>query len=201
MITRAEIKERMTKPWTLYFTKGIDGSSSSIMLKSQEYVTTGTRYENLVTTGGSCQYLENKEGPHIVQLHDFIEPTEEELDMYEEVFAEGLKSIEEGTIYAFNDRGAPEKTLLCKASQIHARRFALSKDDKAWLNEKINGNTYSKTGIPVMGVMFDFEDALTHFVVKTDYGLCEYYAPDEKSLKAYLKTMGRKVSFIQKVAH
>ena len=197
MLTRNEIKLQMTQPWTYYFTRGLVGEESQIVLKSQKSVNMGTQYGSVVTTGGSCRnecgiHVKN---PKIVQMHEFIEPTEKELDEYEVVYKEGLKSIANGDIYAFNDRGNPEEVLLSKPAFLHAKRFALDKAEKETLIERLYNNSYSKIGIPSHGVMFSFLDMLTLFVVKTDYDLLEYYAPDKKSLVKYLKDRGEKVLY------
>lgn len=59
----------------------------------------------------------------------------------------------------------------------------LNRDDKNWLAECVNRNTYFKLSVPVMGWRFDFSDILKKFVVKQYGGWCEYFAPDKTSLR------------------
>ena len=51
------------------------------------------------------------------------------------------------------------------------RGEAMSREEKDWLCEAVNSNTYFRTAIPVMGYRFDFFDALKKYLVSnTDNG-------------------------------
>lgn len=62
----------------------------------------------------------------------------------------------------------------------------LTRLEKNWITQEINNNCYSKSGIPVMGWMFDFSDVVNTFVVK-QYGVwTQYNAIDKTSLRSTL---------------
>lgn len=51
------------------------------------------------------------------------------------------------------------------------RGEAMSREEKDWLCEAVNSNTYFRTAVPVMGYRFDFFDALKKYLVSnTDNG-------------------------------
>jgi hypothetical protein len=62
----------------------------------------------------------------------------------------------------------------------------LNREEREWLTLGINHNSYLKTGIPVRGWAFDFSDVLHRFWVKQFGMIIEYYATDEKTLRAML---------------
>lgn len=41
----------------------------------------------------------------------------------------------------------------------------LNREEKNWITEKVNGNTYFKSAIPLQGWRFDFSDILRTFLV------------------------------------
>ena len=49
------------------------------------------------------------------------------------------------------------------------RGEAMSREEKDWLCEAVNSNTYFRTAVPVMGYRFDFFDVLKKYLVK-QYG-------------------------------
>lgn len=49
------------------------------------------------------------------------------------------------------------------------RRQKMSREEKNWLAEKVNTNTYFRTAVPLMGYCFDFLDVLKKYVVN-QYG-------------------------------
>ena len=66
------------------------------------------------------------------------------------------------------------------------RGEAMSREDKDWLCEAVNSNTYFRTAVPVMGYRFDFFDVLRKYLVNQYGHWAEYYAPDRTSLRKYL---------------
>ena len=62
----------------------------------------------------------------------------------------------------------------------------MSREEKNWLAEAVNTNTYFRTAVPLMGYRFDFMDVLKKYLVNQYGHWAEYYAPDRTSLRAYL---------------
>ena len=62
----------------------------------------------------------------------------------------------------------------------------MSREEKNWLAEAVNSNTYFRTAVPLMGYRFDFFDVLKKYLVNQYGQWAEYYAPDRTSLRAYL---------------
>lgn len=62
----------------------------------------------------------------------------------------------------------------------------ISRDEKNWITEKVNHNTYFKSAIPLGGWCFDFSDMLKTFVVKQYGSYQEYRAIDKTSLRTML---------------
>ena len=86
--------------------------------------------------------------------------------------------------------GAPLGNLLaCEAYLLRVklnRGGTMSREEKDWLCEAVNSNTYFRTAIPVMGYRFDFFDVLKKYLVKQYGQWAEYYAPDRTSLRKLL---------------
>ena len=62
----------------------------------------------------------------------------------------------------------------------------MSREEKNWLAQAVNTNTYFRTAVPLMGYCFDFIDVLKRYLVN-QYGYwSEYYSPDKTSLRAHL---------------
>jgi len=59
------------------------------------------------------------------------------------------------------------------------RGEAMSREEKDWLCEAVNSNTYFRTA-------FDFFDVLKKYLVKQYGQWAEYYAPDRTSLRKHL---------------
>lgn len=59
-------------------------------------------------------------------------------------------------------------------------------EEKNWLCEKVNSNTYFRTAVPLGGWRFDFLDVLKKYIVNQYGHWSEYFAPDKTSLRAYL---------------
>ena len=66
------------------------------------------------------------------------------------------------------------------------RSEAMSREEKDWLCEAVNSNTYFRTAVPVMGYRFDFFDVLKKYLGKQYGQWAEYYAPDLTSLRKHL---------------
>ena len=62
----------------------------------------------------------------------------------------------------------------------------MSREEKNWLCEAVNSNTYFRTAVPLQGWRFDFFDVLKKYLVNQYRHWAEYYAPDRTSLRAYL---------------
>ena len=62
----------------------------------------------------------------------------------------------------------------------------MSREEKNWLCEAVNSNTYFRTAIPLQGYRFDFFDVLKKYLVNQYGQWTEFYAPDRTSLRAYL---------------
>ena len=62
----------------------------------------------------------------------------------------------------------------------------MNREEKNWLAEKVNTNTYFRAAVPLMGYCFDFFDVLKRYIVNQYGQWSEYYAPDKTSLRAYL---------------
>ena len=77
----------------------------------------------------------------------------------------------------------------CKAYQLRERLNngeKLDRSEKNWLTEAINHNTYSRRGVPVMGWLFDFTDAVHLYWVRQYGRITEYYATDKTALCSIL---------------
>ena len=85
----------------------------------------------------------------------------------------------------------PSLESLCN-SKVYLLRVKLycgermSREEKNWLYEAVNSNTYFRTAVPLQGYRFDFFDVLKKYLVKQYGQWTEYYAPDRTSLRAYL---------------
>ena len=62
----------------------------------------------------------------------------------------------------------------------------MSREDKDWLCEAVNNNTYFRSAVPLQGWRFDFIDVLKKYLVNQYGQWTEYYAPDRTSLRNYL---------------
>ena len=76
------------------------------------------------------------------------------------------------------------KVYLLRAKLNRGER--ISREEKDWLCEAVNSNTYFRTAVPLMGYRFDFFDVLKKYLVNQYGQWTEYYAPDRTSLRAYL---------------
>ena len=62
----------------------------------------------------------------------------------------------------------------------------LSREEKNWIAENVNHNSYFKNAIPLQGYRFDFSEILKTYVVKQYGTYQEYRAIDKTSLRAML---------------
>ena len=85
----------------------------------------------------------------------------------------------------------PPLESLCN-SKVYLLRLKLncgeqmSREEKNWLCEAVNSNTYFRTAVPLQGWRFDFFDVLKKYLINQYGQWTEYYAPDRTSLRAYL---------------
>ncbi len=87
----------------------------------------------------------------------------------------------------FVDWDVPELTSLQESKAYRLRKHLndggrLNREQKNWLTQAVNNNTFFKQGIPLMGYRFDFSDVLRCFYVKQYGQIQEYYAADKTSL-------------------
>lgn len=62
----------------------------------------------------------------------------------------------------------------------------LSRDEKNWLAEAVNRNSFFRSAVPLRGYRFGFEDVLKTYVVKQYDSWQEYNAPDKTSLRSFI---------------
>ncbi len=62
----------------------------------------------------------------------------------------------------------------------------LTREEKNWITEKVNTNSYFKSAIPLQGYRFDFSDTLRTYLVKQYGQYHEYKAIDRTGLRAIL---------------
>ena len=62
----------------------------------------------------------------------------------------------------------------------------LSRDEKNWIVENVNRNSYFKNAIPLGGYRFDFSEILKTYIVKQYGSYQEYRAIDKTSLRAII---------------
>ena len=62
----------------------------------------------------------------------------------------------------------------------------LTREEKNWIAENVNRNSYFKSAIPLSGYRFDFSEILKTFVVKQYGSYQEYKAVDKTSLRAMI---------------
>lgn len=76
------------------------------------------------------------------------------------------------------------KVYLLRTKLNHGER--MTREEKNWLADAVNTNTYFRTAVPLMGYRFDFFDVLKKYLVNQYGQWSEYYAPDRTSLRACL---------------
>ena len=62
----------------------------------------------------------------------------------------------------------------------------LSREEKNWIVENVNRNSYFKSAIPLGGYRFDFSEILKTYIVKQYGSYQEYRAIDKTSLRAMI---------------
>jgi len=96
-------------------------------------------------------------------------------------------------IFKFVNWDVPELKELkgSKAYKVYEKLnkgIKLSREEKDWVFEKLQTNSYSKTGIPLMGWMFDLSEFLKEYWVELeyyDYGIVKVYSLDKTSIRNY----------------
>ena len=67
-----------------------------------------------------------------------------------------------------------------------SKHTKLTREEKDYIFSNLQNNAYSRTGVPVLGWMFDFSEFLKSYWVKTrNYGILEVYAFDKTSIRNY----------------
>ena len=82
------------------------------------------------------------------------------------------------------DKLSGSKVYLLRLKLNRGKR--MSREEKNWLAEAVNTNTYFRTAVPLMGYRFDFMDVLKKYLVNQYGHWSEYYAPDRTSLRHFL---------------
>ena len=82
------------------------------------------------------------------------------------------------------DRLSGSKVYLLRLKLNRGER--MNREEKNWLCEAVNSNTYFRTAVPLQGYRFDFFDVLKKDLVNQYGQWTEYYAPDRTSLRVYL---------------
>lgn len=91
----------------------------------------------------------------------------------------------------FVDWDIPELSTL-QDSKVYQLRVQLnestpmSRQQKNWLTDSVNSNTYFKRAVPLMGYCFDFSDMLKCYFVKQYGHIAKYYAVDKTALRTFL---------------
>jgi len=62
----------------------------------------------------------------------------------------------------------------------------LCREEKNWITENVNRNTFFKDAIPLRGYRFDFSDVLRTFIVKQYGSYEEYKAIDKTGLRNFI---------------
>ena len=62
----------------------------------------------------------------------------------------------------------------------------LERNEKNWLTEAVNHNSYFKQSVPLQGWRFSFADVLHHYWVKQYGQIVEYFAVDKTALRSIL---------------
>ena len=88
----------------------------------------------------------------------------------------------------FVDWDVPELDTLkeCKAYTLRVKVLngdKLNREEKNWITDHVNHNTYFSYAIPVMGWSFDFSKVLNTYLVKQDGQWREYRATDKTALR------------------
>ena len=79
-----------------------------------------------------------------------------------------------------------------KVSKVYILREKLNnggqmnREEKDWLTEKVNSNTYFKSAVPLQGWRFDFSDILQTYIVKQYGHWAESKATDKTALRNFL---------------
>ncbi|MDO5615554.1 MAG: molybdenum ABC transporter ATP-binding protein [Cruoricaptor ignavus] len=81
---------------------------------------------------------------------------------------------------------------LLKSSVVYKLRLKvingekLTREEKNWIAENVNTNSYFNNAVPLRGYRFDFSQILNTYVVQQYNRWQEYNAPDKTSLRAML---------------
>ena len=110
-------------------------------------------------------------------------------------------------VYPFNERGDVNNpnVVNTKIYKIHKKAISgkrLTRDEKDYVFMNLQGCTYSKTKVALLGVFLDFKPILKRFFVTYTYGdVREIHAPDKMSIRNsyYTNSNIKEIIEIQKV--
>lgn len=96
------------------------------------------------------------------------------------------------TIFKFAKWDVPSLESLKDSKAVKLRRQLnqgkpLTRNEKNWLTERVNNNSYFRTAIPVMGWCVKFDDVLRHFIIKQYNDWREIWAIDKTALRHITK--------------
>jgi hypothetical protein len=103
-------------------------------------------------------------------------------------------------IKPFNERGNINEVKNSEIWKLHERAFKeeLTQVEKIRVFKELRHNCFSKRGIPLLGVMFDFTPLLKKYWIKLKYGdILEVYALNKTSIRDYYKSEISKIIEIE----
>lgn|SRR5574344_1478100 len=62
----------------------------------------------------------------------------------------------------------------------------LTREEKDWITDRVNNNSFFKSAIPLMGWKFDFSDILKTYLVKQHGVWSQYNSTDKSALRKLL---------------
>ena len=103
-------------------------------------------------------------------------------------------------IYKFVQHEVPSLDSLKDAKAVKLRMQLnqgqpLNRNEKNWLTEQVNNNSYFRSAVPVMGWCVKFEDVLRRFVIKQYGDWREVWATDKTAIRHI--TMGRSDEIVE----
>jgi hypothetical protein len=91
-------------------------------------------------------------------------------------------------IYKFVQHEVPSIESIKDAKAVKLRMQlnrgqAITRQDKNWLTEQVNSNSYFRNAVPVMGWCVEFEDVLRCFIIKQYGEWREMWATDKTAIR------------------
>ena len=108
-----------------------------------------------------------------------------------ELLQKGKIIIMKAIAYKFVNWDVPELDSLKNSKTYRLREklnqgCSLTRDEKNWLTEKVNTNSYFRRSIPLMGYCFDFSDVLKRFLVIQHDTPRVCFGVDKTSIRSFL---------------